>query len=343
MYPGRCSSACDNLQPETTSRHYFPNGYHPFSGSGMSPIVSALQTAPASGSLMVYEDLMTYKSGIYHHVRGSLQGGHAIEIVGYGGTGSNSYWIVKNSWGTRWGNNGFFQIKSGNNECNFESMERGYNTGMGFVQKIAKPPQPKFDVLSDQTSDIDYPGEEAGDEVENASTNDTLVLEAANYAATQLNPTHCSGNVTLYRIISAEQQLVSGMKFMMTIAVNSSSCTRGPEVFFVQVYMSADESTFALQNAFGEGPLSEFMEEGGCSQNTNGGSNGGNGGVAAAQSSSNVDPMWKTLAGVFIGVSAALLVLALVLGFRLMSSPRTAPVEGGPGNYHQMQGTDHDL
>jgi len=129
------------------------------------------------------------------------------------------------------------------------------------------------------------------------------------------------------------------MKYMMTIAVNSAFCTRGPEVFFVQVYMSADETTFSLQNAFGEGPLSEFIGEG-C--DTSGSSNSG-ATVTPASSSSNVYPMWKTLAGVFIGVSAALLVLALVLGIRLMNSPRAAPAEGNTGNYHQLQGADHEL
>lgn len=38
---------------------------------------------------------------------------HAITIVGYGQSnmaGCNEYWLVKNSWGTRWGENGLFKI-----------------------------------------------------------------------------------------------------------------------------------------------------------------------------------------------------------------------------------------
>jgi len=294
----------------------------------MTKIVTALQTAPASGSLMVYEDLMTYRTGVYHHTRGSLQGGHAIEIVGYGGSGSSSYWIVKNSWGPRWGANGFFKIASGTNECNFESMERGYNTGVGFRKQVVNPPQPQFTTLDDLPIDETSP---AGDQVEYANSTDTLVLEAAQYAATELNPVHCSGNITLYRVLSAETQLVSGMKFMLTIAVDAPTCDRGPEVYFVQVYMSAGvPAIYTLQNSYSMGTLPDFMTEEGCPY------------FPPNPSSSDDQQMWKTIAGVFIGISAATLVLAIVLSYRLMHSPR-APAEG-TGNYHQLgTGAEHDL
>jgi hypothetical protein len=56
----------------------------------------------------VYDDFMYYSGGVYSHVSGKLDGGHAIEIVGYDDT--NQCFIVKNSWGTGWGESGFFQI-----------------------------------------------------------------------------------------------------------------------------------------------------------------------------------------------------------------------------------------
>jgi cathepsin B len=48
-------------------------------------------------------------------------GGHAVEFVGYGTQGSQEYWLVKNSWGTTWGEQGYFQILRGVNECGIES------------------------------------------------------------------------------------------------------------------------------------------------------------------------------------------------------------------------------
>ncbi|KAL0210987.1 hypothetical protein P9112_009285 [Eukaryota sp. TZLM1-RC] len=70
----------------------------------------------------VYSDFMSYRSGIYHHVSGYLQGGHAVKMIGWGVENGEKYWLVANSWGTSWGEQGHFRIRRGVNECNIESM-----------------------------------------------------------------------------------------------------------------------------------------------------------------------------------------------------------------------------
>jgi cathepsin F len=42
---------------------------------------------------------------------------HGVLLVGYGVSGSTPYWIVKNSWGSGWGEKGYFRIIAGKGAC----------------------------------------------------------------------------------------------------------------------------------------------------------------------------------------------------------------------------------
>lgn len=76
--------------------------------SSPASIKQALMTGPMQTTMSVYEDFMFYSGGVYKHVTGSMQGGHAITLVGY--NDDERYWIAKNSWGTGWGEAGYFRI-----------------------------------------------------------------------------------------------------------------------------------------------------------------------------------------------------------------------------------------
>jgi C1A family cysteine protease len=42
---------------------------------------------------------------------------HGVAVVGYGTDGDKDYWIIRNSWGTTWGEKGYMRIVRGKNEC----------------------------------------------------------------------------------------------------------------------------------------------------------------------------------------------------------------------------------
>ena len=84
---------------------------------------------PMTACMTVYDDFFSYSQGVYHHVSGSRAGGHCILVVGY--SESKGCWICKNSWGTEWGEEGFFNIAYG--ECGIDSLISPFFGAQGIV------------------------------------------------------------------------------------------------------------------------------------------------------------------------------------------------------------------
>jgi cathepsin B len=83
---------------------------------------SLMTEGPLEAAFEVYDDFMSYSGGVYRRTSYNLLGGHAVKVVGWGKdeTDGTEYWIVANSWGNGWGENGHFRIAFG--ECDFESQ-----------------------------------------------------------------------------------------------------------------------------------------------------------------------------------------------------------------------------
>jgi C1A family cysteine protease len=67
---------------------------------------------PISAGMATYEDFQFYKSGVYKHVSGRQTDHHAVVILGWGKDAiwGSEYWILRNSWGPTWGENGYFKV-----------------------------------------------------------------------------------------------------------------------------------------------------------------------------------------------------------------------------------------
>ncbi|KAK8897620.1 hypothetical protein M9Y10_015582 [Tritrichomonas musculus] len=64
----------------------------------------------------------SYSSGIYQDSScSSWFLDHAVACIGYGSENGTQYWIVRNSWGTSWGEQGYFRLLRGSNMCGIAS------------------------------------------------------------------------------------------------------------------------------------------------------------------------------------------------------------------------------
>lgn len=115
-YTGRkqtCSSRCSSSSYTSTTKYKCKSGSQ-FTTTSTSTMMNQIKTyGPLETTFTVYSDFYNYRSGIYKYVSGRNYGGHAVKVVGWGTTNGINYWIAQNSWGTRWGENGFFRIQMG--------------------------------------------------------------------------------------------------------------------------------------------------------------------------------------------------------------------------------------
>ena len=79
------------------------------------------QRGPIACGVAVPDALENYTSGIYHDKTGDTNIVHDISVVGYGVENGVKYWTVRNSWGSHWGESGFFRVVRGINNIGIES------------------------------------------------------------------------------------------------------------------------------------------------------------------------------------------------------------------------------
>lgn len=82
------------------------------------------QVGPISASIYATSSLQLYSSGILDDklCEQSPNINHDILVVGYGKEHDQEYWIIKNSWGTKWGEEGYFRYRLGKNMCGIASF-----------------------------------------------------------------------------------------------------------------------------------------------------------------------------------------------------------------------------
>ncbi|VDL83029.1 unnamed protein product [Nippostrongylus brasiliensis] len=76
---------------------------------------------PATFGMNVTKAMYSYRSGVFSPSKEDCEkhslGSHALTFIGYGTENGQPFWLVKNSWGSQWGQNGFFKLQRGQNVC----------------------------------------------------------------------------------------------------------------------------------------------------------------------------------------------------------------------------------
>jgi hypothetical protein len=114
---GYCANACSDFFNNPSSNYYinswsvtYPT-YYVWGDytAAIQNMKNLLYQGPVVGTMDVYYDFYNYASGVYYcDPNSGKAGSHAIEIVGW--NDNLQAFHVKNSWGTGWGENGYFWI-----------------------------------------------------------------------------------------------------------------------------------------------------------------------------------------------------------------------------------------
>ncbi|XP_057428601.1 zingipain-2-like [Lotus japonicus] len=87
--------------------------------AGEDQLLLAVSQQPVSVAIAVGQSFHLYKEGIYSGPCGSSLN-HGVTLVGYGTSEEDGtkYWLIKNSWGESWGENGYMRLlrESGQSE-----------------------------------------------------------------------------------------------------------------------------------------------------------------------------------------------------------------------------------
>jgi C1A family cysteine protease len=81
---------------------------------------AALALKPLNVSIMASATTFRqYSSGIFNDPNCGSEHNHATNVVGMGIENGIEYWVMRNSWGSDWGENGYMrmQIVDGNGQC----------------------------------------------------------------------------------------------------------------------------------------------------------------------------------------------------------------------------------
>ena len=100
---------CENKCDKDFSKRVFAKNIQTLNHEGMI-MQEILFSGPVIATFDLYSDFLEYRGGVYTHQSGEYLGKHSVLLIGYVRDGNYQHWIAKNSFGTSWGESGYFRI-----------------------------------------------------------------------------------------------------------------------------------------------------------------------------------------------------------------------------------------
>jgi len=122
-YPYTAQDGTCAFNPANVASH--ETGYTNVASGDENALQQSVYQGPTSVAIDASQSsFQFYTSGVYSDPNcSSSQLDHGVLAVGWGSDSGTAYWIVKNSWGTSWGNNGFiWMARNANNMCGIATM-----------------------------------------------------------------------------------------------------------------------------------------------------------------------------------------------------------------------------
>lgn len=118
---GNKKAACPQVLPNPVVR---VNGFVRLPVNTLPDVLMALQNGPVVFSVDA-NGWNYYKKGIYDSCEQDAIVTHAALGMGYGEDGGTKYWLLRNSWGPKWGEGGFLRMFRHDGDMNSKGNE-GY-------------------------------------------------------------------------------------------------------------------------------------------------------------------------------------------------------------------------
>lgn len=87
-------------------------------GDEQALLQAVASKGPIAVAIAANSNFMSYNGGIYDDPTCSTAVNHAVLLIGYGSENGVDYWLVKNSWGSLWGEGGYVKMRRNKqNQC----------------------------------------------------------------------------------------------------------------------------------------------------------------------------------------------------------------------------------